>query len=366
MSNPENIGPGGEILDQQRGLQTFQPGSAIEYNPAERAAEAEVRAMVEARCIMALRRPRNIHQCRAKVLDACVRPTFAEQALYRKPVGNKKNETTGQWEKTYAEGPSIRFAEEAFRALGNLWASVTVQLETPEKRVLRLDMMDLESNNTDSTIITVPKTVERKSVKEGQTVISQRMNSYNQLVYLVEATDDDLQVKQQAMVAKARRDAIMRMFPSDLKEDAIDAVKKTLEKRDKADPQGALKRLLDAFQMELRVLPDQIEKYLGHELTITTPAEIQSLRGAYTAIKEGEITWADTLKAVEEDRTGTIKANANKATARQDEKKKAQTPAEKAKEKAAGAGAQMAPAGDPPADTPPPTASSTNGTLNLD
>lgn len=366
MPDNTTIGPGGENLDQKGSLQTLPPAGAVEYNPAERAAEAEVRAMVEARCIMALRRPRNIHQCRAKVLDACVRPTFAEQALYRKPVGNKKNETTGQWEKTYAEGPSIRFAEEAFRALGNLWASVTVQLETPEKRVLRLDMMDLESNNTDSTIITVPKTVERKSVKEGQTVISQRMNSYNQLVYLVEATDDDLQVKQQAMVAKARRDAIMRMFPSDLKEDAIDAVKKTLEKRDKADPQGALKRLLDAFQMDLRVLPDQIEKYLGHGLDIITPAEIQSLRGAYTAIKEGEITWADTLKAVEEDRTGTLKANAAAAQARQDEKKekKGQSPAEKAKEKAAEAGAQMAPAGDPP----PPAATGTpsNATLPLE
>lgn len=333
------IGPGGEVMSPQNARQGM-----ADYNPAERAAEAEVRAMVEARCVMAMRFPRNIHQCRANVMDACVRPTFAEAALYRKPMGNKKNETTGQWEKTYVEGPSIRFAEEVFRSLGNLWASITVQLETSEKRVLRLDLMDLQTNNTDSTIITVPKTVERKSVKEGQTVISQRMNSYNQLVYLIEANDDELQVKQQAMVAKARRDAILRMLPSDIKEDAIEAVKKTLLKRDTTDPQGALKRLLDAFQMDLRVLPDQIEKYLGHELAIVSPAEIQSLRGVYTGIKEGETTWADTLKAVEEDRDGTLRAHAEKAKAKQDAKKpgaEPQTPAEKAKAKAAEAGAKM-------------------------
>ena len=378
MSNPDNLGPGGEILDAilnpPAGLQTLPPAGVQEIGSAERAAEAEVRAMVEARCIMAYKRPRNLFQCRAKVLDACTRPTFAETAMYRKPVGKKDGQ------QQYAEGPSIRFAEEAYRALGNLWSSLTVQFENADKRVLRFDLMDLESNNTDSTIITVPKTVERSFLKDGQIALSSRQNSRGRIVYLVEATDDDLQVKQAAMVAKARRDAIIRALPSDVKEDAIEAIKKTLAKRDAADPQGALKKVVDAFQMDLRILPDQIEKYLGHDLTVITAAEIQSLRGVYTAIKDGDTTWAEVLKAVEEDRDGTIKGNADKATARQAEKaaakgaeagaggdqKKAQTPAEKAKEKAAGAGAQMAPAGDPPADTPPPTASSTNGTLNLD
>lgn len=358
---PQTIGPGGEILDAQAaGLQTLPPAGVQEISSAERAAEAEVRAMVQARVLMAIQRPRNIFQCRAKILEACTRPTFAETAIYRKPVGKKD----GQMQ--YAEGLSIRFAEEGFRAMGNLWGSLTVQFENADKRVLRFDLMDLECNNTDSTIITVPKTVERSFLKDGQTAISSRQNSRGRIVYLVEATDDDLQVKQGALVAKARRDAINRSIPSDVREDAFEAIKKTQAKRDAADPQGALKRIMDAFQLDLRILPDQIEKYLGHELTVITPAEIQSLRGVYTAIKDGDTTWVEVLKAVEEDREGTIKGNADKATARQDEKKKGQTPAEKAKEKAAGAGAQMAPAGDPPADTPPPPASSTNGTLNLD
>lgn len=360
MPDTTTIGPGGEILDdrmgQTGGLQTLPPAGVQEISSAERAAEAEVRAMVEARCIMAYKRPRNLFQVRAKILDACARPTFAEQAIYRKPVGKKLNETTNKWEQTYAEGLSIRFAEEGYRALGNLWSSLTVQFENADKRVLRFDLMDLESNNTDSTIITVPKTVERSKLKEGQIALSSRQNSHGRVVYLVEATDDDLQVKQGAMVAKARRDAINRALPSDVKEDATAMVKKTLERRDSADPQGALKRIVDAFQMELRVLPQEIEKYLGHGLDIISPGELQSLRGVYTAVKEGDSTWAEQIKAVEEDRDGTIKGNADKATARQAEKaaakgaepgaggdqKKPQTPAEKAKEKAAETGAKMA------------------------
>ena len=305
MNEYEDHLPGGvsTINPEQQGVS--------DYNPAERAAEAEVRAMVEARCIMAFKRPRNLFQCRAKIMEACARPTFAETAIYRKPVGKKDGV------QQFAEGPSIRFAEEAYRGLGNLWSSLTVQFENAEKRVLRFDLMDLESNNTDSTIITVAKTVERSFLKQGQVAISSRMNSYGKVAYLVEATDDDLQVKQGAMVAKARRDAIIRALPSDVKEDAMEKVKKTLANRDAQDQQGALKRLMDAFQSEFRIMPDQIEKYLGHEIAIVTPGEIQSLRGVFNAIKDGDSNWAEVIKSVEEDREGSMKASAEKAAAKQ-------------------------------------------------
>ncbi len=339
----QHIGPGGEVMEGM-GLATMHPSPAQSYQPdfnnAERAAEAEVRAMVEARCIMAIRHPRNIFQARGMIIEACARPTFAESAIYRKPVGKKDGVMQ------YAEGPSIRFAEEAYRALGNLWSSLTVQFENSDKRVLRFDLMDLESNNTDSTIITIPKTVERSFLKDGQIAISSRQNSRGRAVYLVEATDDDLQVKQGAMVAKARRDAIIRALPSDVKEDAVAIVKKTLEKRDSADPQGTLKRIIDAFQVDLRILPEQIEKYLGHELTIISPAEIQSLRGVFNAIKEGDSTWVEVLKAVEEDREGSMKASADQATAKQQTKaaeKAKGTPAEQAKAKAEGAAKGLVP-----------------------
>lgn len=249
-------------------------------------------------------------QSRGKLMEACARTAFAETAMYRKPVGKKDGK------QTYAEGPSIRFAEEAYRALGNLWSAVAVQLETAEKRVLRFDLMDLENNTTDSTIITVAKTVERKFVRDGQTVISKRVNSYGDTVYLIEANDDELQVKQQAMISKVRRDAILRATPSDIKEDAIAMIRKTLASRDSADPKGALKRLLDAFQFEINILPEQVEKYLGHGLDIISPEELMALRGVFAAVKDGEATWAAIMSAVEEDRAGAMKAAGEKAASR--------------------------------------------------
>ena len=287
----------------------------VDYSPAERAASEEVRAMVEARCLMALRRPRNLMQCRGKLMEACARTAFAEQAMYRKPVGRNT-----------VEGASIRFAEEAYRALGNLWATVTVQLETPEKRVLRFDLMDLENNTTDSSIITVSKTVERQTVRDGQTIISKRVNSYGKTVFLIEANDDELQVKQQAMVAKARRDAILRAMPSDIKEDAIAMVRKTLASRDQADPKGALKRLLDAFQFEINILPEQVEKYLGHGLDIISTEELMALRGVFAAVKDGEATWAAIMSAVEEDRAGAMKSASEKVASRKTAKEAQKAP----------------------------------------
>lgn len=319
----------------------------VDYSPAERAASEEVRAMVEARCLMALRRPRDIMQCRGRLMEACARTAFAEKAMYRKPVGKQDGV------QKYVEGPSIRFAEEAYRALGNLWGTVSVQLETAEKRVLRFDLMDLENNNTDSSIITVSKTVERKFVREGQTVISKRVNSYGDTVFLIEANDDELQVKQQAMVAKTRRDAILRATPSDIKEDAIAMIRQTLALRDKADPKGALKKLLDAFQFEIGVLPAQVEKYLGHPLDIISPEELMALRGVFAAVKDGESSWATIMAAVEEDRAGALKAAGEKVASRKAAKEGAPKGAPSPSSEAPGS-AEEPPAGQPSQEPPPP------------
>jgi hypothetical protein len=299
-----------EILDAQTQINT-RPGAQI--NTAERAVEAEVRAMVEARVLMAYRNPRNMHMVRSRLLESCKRVAFAEQAIYRKPVGSKK--VGDEWVKTFAEGPSIRFAEEAIRAMGNTLSEQKIVFEDEQKRIIQFALMDLEGNNTDVGIIVVSKQVERRTLKKDQRAISQRMNSEGSLVYLVEATDDEVAVKAAAMIAKTRRDSAIRLCPSDIKEDCIKQIKKTLMERDKANPTESLNRLLDAFQ-EKGILPDQIEKYLGHELAIITPAELMALRGVFGAIQDGELTWVQILKDVEEDREAALKAASQKATTR--------------------------------------------------
>ena len=303
-----------EILDpQQPDTGQLNTRPAAQLNTAERQVEAEVRAMVEARVLMAYRNPRNWTMVRSKVMEACARVGFAEQALYRKPVGSKKE--GDQWVKTYAEGPSVRLAEEVVRAMGNTMSEQRIIFEDAEKRTMSFSLMDLEGNNTDTAIITVSKQVERRTLKKGQAAISSRTNSEGQTVYLVDATDDEVEVKVSALISKRRRDAIMRLCPSDIKEDAIRKIKKTLMERDKVNPKEALNRLLDAFQ-EKGIAPDQIVRFLGHELDIISADELMALRGVFGGLQDGEFTWASLLKEVEEDRDGALRKQAEAADLR--------------------------------------------------
>lgn len=255
-----------------------------EHETAITAAAAQAQAVVQSRYIMAYQRPRDIDETRVKLLKACQRPRFAETAIYSKPVGGQR-----------IEGPSIRFAEEAARALGNIDIQTPVLYDDFEKRIIGVRVTDLESNTNYSADVTVQKTVERRKVKEGQTVLGTRLNSYGDTVYLVEATDDDLLNKQNALVSKAIRTGILRVLPSDIREEALDAARETMEKGDSVDPDAARKKLASAFSA-LGVSPGELKKFLGHELSSCSPSELADLRKVYASIKEGEASWAEHLK----------------------------------------------------------------------
>src|SRR4029079_9723076 len=126
---------------------------------------------------MASQRRRSDDEARIRLLQSCSRPGFAETGIYRKPVGSGK----------HAEGLSIRFAEEARRQWGNIETRTQVILDDTEKRILRVSATDLETNVTESVDVIIEKTVERRQLKDGQSPIRQRINSYGDLVYLVPA-----------------------------------------------------------------------------------------------------------------------------------------------------------------------------------
>jgi hypothetical protein len=254
------------------------------HETAISAAAAQAQAVVQSRYIMAYQRPRDIDEARVKLLKACQRPRFAETAIYSKPVGGQR-----------IEGPSIRFAEEAARALGNIDIQTPVLYDDFEKRIIGVRVTDLESNTNYSSDVTVQKTVERKKVKEGQSVLGSRLNSYGDAVYLVEATDDDLLNKQNALVSKAIRTGILRVLPSDIREEALDAARETMEKGDTVDPDAARKKLASAFSA-IGVPPGELKKYLGHELSTCSPSELADLRKVYASIKDGEASWAEHLR----------------------------------------------------------------------
>lgn len=249
---------------------------------ASTAVAAQAKAAVEARYVMALRNPRSWDQVRVKLLETCRRPSFAAVAKYAKPTGGKK-----------LVGPSIRFAEEAARQMGNILAETIITFDDDDRRIVKVMVTDLESNLSYPQDIILEKTVERKD-KSGRTVLSERKNSYNETVYVVVATEDEMATKQGAQVSKAMRNGLLRVLPGDILDEAMAEVGETVKKADAEDPAGARKKLCDAF-FDLGVMPGQIVEFLGHPLDQMNPSELQLLRNIYTAIREGEGSWSDVM-----------------------------------------------------------------------
>jgi hypothetical protein len=248
------------------------------------AAAEQAKALVQAKFLVALNRPRNIEDARVRILEACRRPRFADMARYSKPVGGKQE----------VQGASIRFADEAVKIFGNADVTKSVLYEDDDQRIVKVTVTDLETNTSKSDDVTVKKTVERRKPRDGQEIIGKRENSYGDTVYLVRANDDEVNMKEANLCAKARRNLELQIIPQDIIEEAMDTAVQTMENRDAADPDAAKRRTIDAFA-RIGVRPSELEKYIGHSMGSISPAEVDDLRKVYQSINQGEASWKDFL-----------------------------------------------------------------------
>ena len=252
----------------------------IYADPAAVAAAETAKARIQSAYIMAMQRPRNEDQARVRILEACKRPAFAARVEFSKPVAGRQ-----------IKGPSIRFAELALREWSNIISDVQVVHEDEKIRRVKITAIDLETNASFSKEVQVSKTVERRKADDRE-VVTERVNTNGDKVYIVRATDEEIDNKVSAAISKALRNEGLRLIPSDIVDEALDTARATLRNQDARDPAAAKKQILDAFA-ELGIRPRDLEAYLGHKTDVLTPAELQDLRGIYRAIKDGEATWAD-------------------------------------------------------------------------
>lgn len=295
---------------------------AVAMSSAETAAiamAAKQKAIVESKYKMALARPRDLDMVRQKMLKDASRPSFANVAIYHKPVGNG------------IEGPSIRFVESAIRNMTNIDVTATTISEDDERRVISVCAEDLESNTSYSHEVTVTKTVERRKLPQGEKPIRVRANSNGQPIYILHATDDEILNKQNALISKAVRTLGLRLIPGDLVDEALWEIKKTMAQQDRQDPDAAKHRIIDAFA-QLGVSVEALKEFVGHELSALTPNEIQLLRTTYTSIKDGETSWKAIMDdKAEKEANAKEKAKQNAPTsAKKTEPKKSETVTEKA------------------------------------
>lgn len=258
-------------------------------------------AQIQSRYLVAIKRPRNLDAVRQKMLEECKRPDFcledptkhgSSMAIYSVPRGNKKD-AEGNWVPNLIAGPTIRFAEMALRYWGNLSVDVVPLGEDNSQRIYQVTATDFESNVTGSQIVVVPKIVERAQNKDGLPVLSQRTNNYGKPVYTLQATEEEVSMKANALISKARRNLILQCLPAWMVEDCVQQVRATAAAKDAEAPDAAKRRLYDAFGT-VGVTVEQLTEYIGHSNPLT-PAEMETLRGLYSGIKEGAATWSQIM-----------------------------------------------------------------------
>ena len=263
---------------------------------AAMAMAAHAEALVKARIIQALQRPRDVEQFRVRLLAECRRPGFADAAWYSRPVGGKKP----------AEGFTIRFMEAAAARYGNLANSASTLWDGEGSRIKRMSVTDLETNVSWDEDIEIQKAVERKGYKgkppEGREVISSRKNSRGETTYLVVATDAEMVSKQKAEQSKTLRALIERLLDPGVLAECRREVQETNRKQITDDPQAALRRVIDGFAA-LNVEPSDLKDYIGVAVERANPAHIQQLRDAYKLVSNGEMTW-EQIMAVEDPQHG--------------------------------------------------------------
>ena len=280
------------INDMKQGntLQTYQQPSNLpmvqqQQETASSAVAAQAKAMVEARYVMAMQRPRIWEQVRQTLLEECKRPSFAnnKSAFYIKPIGNG------------VQGLGIRFVEVALRCMTNVLIETTMIFEDESKEIHRVSVTDLESNITYPLDIRVSKTVERSKAMDDGSYISVRKNSYQKDVFTVPANDDDLLNKRGAQISKAIRTLGLRIIPGDLRDEAEETIIRVRRDQAAKDPGAERKKIADAFA-GIGVKAADLIKYLGHGLDTCSPTELVELRGIWGAISDGEATWKTVME----------------------------------------------------------------------
>ena len=299
MSTPNNslevARPNSGAVSMKQGISgqelTHQDTAAV-------AAAAYAKAEVEARMSYAMMRPRFYDTVRDRIMEDARRPATARIALYNKPIGKEKDEH-GKWKSKFATNFSIRFIEQALRHMQNTHTSVRISVDEPERLRALVTVLDLETNSGYSDEVIVAKTVERRDASRRQEdLIGQRENSYGESVYILRATEDEVNVKLAAAKSKKIRDLGQRLIPREILEEAREIIDQTVANADAKDPAAEKKKILDGFSA-LGVKPEMVMAYVEKPLDTLEPGELKELRRIWQGILHSEFTWQDVVRVKE-------------------------------------------------------------------
>jgi hypothetical protein len=186
----------------------------------------------------------------------------------------------------------------------NVMADSQPLFDSQDTRIVHAFVVDIETNVSWGRTLTISKIVEKRGVKKGKdvypppgkTVIGERVNTFGEKVYICLATEDELRTKESRLTAIAQRENGRSLLPRDIIDEALTIARKTIADADAHDPDGARRKVIDAFA-DLGIKPTDLTEYLAHDLDRMTPAELKRLRGIYASLRDGEVTWTEVMEA---------------------------------------------------------------------
>lgn len=213
---------------------------------------------VQAAVFMAKRFPRDENMALSRIAKSCQRRGLAEKAIYSYPKGGQN-----------VTGPSIRLAEAISQAWGNIQSGVVELEQRPGESVCMSYCWDLETNTRDTKIFTVSHSIQ---TKKGSKMLTDPREIYEHVAN---------------QGARRKRACILAVIPKDVVDSAMEACQKTLASGQKEPLIDRLRKMVNVFQTEFSVPLECIEKYMGYKLDSFTEMDMNTLRGVYTAIRDG-------------------------------------------------------------------------------
>ena len=232
-----------------------QPGASHGGALAAVQASREI-AEVQAAMVIARQFPRDHMRANDQILNACMRPTLAEKALYTYSRGGQD-----------VTGPSIRLAETLAQYWGNIQFGVRELEQGDGVSTVEAFAWDIETNVRDVKIFQV---AHERHTRKGVTRLTDPRDIY------------ELVANQGSRRLRA---CILGIIPGDVQEAAIEQCERTLAASADTSPE-AQKALLERFA-EFNITKNQIEKRIQRRIDAIQPAQVVDLRKVYCSLRDG-------------------------------------------------------------------------------
>lgn len=212
---------------------------------------------VQAAMIVAKRFPRDERQSADRILNACTRPTLAENAMYSFPRGG-----------TEVTGPSIRLAECLAQNWGNLdFGFIEMEQKAGESTVMAY-AWDLETNTRQSKVFTVPH---KRDTRSGSVTLTDSRDIYEMVAN---------------QSARRVRSCILAVIPGDVVEMAVKQCELTLRSGSKTPLPERIQNMIAAYA-EFEVTPEMLSGFIGKNVEAFTENDVIRLQKVYRSLKDG-------------------------------------------------------------------------------